>query len=57
MCAKAERIAHLQQALACTAAEREALQMQVQEQTMLHRQLQETKAEISLFHKQAGGVS
>ena len=57
MCAKAERIAHLQQALACTAAEREALQMQIQEQGMLHRQLQETRAEISLLHKQAGGPS
>ena len=55
MCAKAERIAHLQQALAYTAAERETLQVQVQEQTVLHRQLQETRAEISLLHKQAGG--
>ena len=55
MCAKAERIAHLQQALACAAAERETLQVQVQERTGFHRQLQETRAEISLLHKQAGG--
>ena len=55
MCAKAERIAHLQQALAHAAAEREGLQIQIQEQAVLHRQLQETRAEISLLHKQAGG--